>query len=352
MSVTSYNFSSEKTTEFIIDDLPQGEGSLTWEFSWEIDSKPTEFSFLLEELQELPPVKQGDELGALKVCGVPFGSAIVEPQKGVEFTHADGFSLEGDITPEGDTLFWLPAGLWNVVLTETSAGLVNSKTRFVPVSTGETTILTLPNSLKSAYSNLNNIFADPEDITGSIEILEAKDSGNQATISMLVNDPQKRDVFPTKENTVITEGGKQVEITNITRQVTPPSIVLVLDSSGSMKKEMTATIEAAKKFVTGLPDKTFIRVIDFDSSVKVLKGETKEAVVNSLSSVKAEGSTVLFDATLEGLRLLENKDRPALVVFADGADSSLDGQGVGSKASKEDVLEAIREAQIPVPNFW
>lgn len=344
----SYNFSAQKTKEFIIDDLPQGEGSITWKFSWDAGSTPTEFSFLLTELQELPPVKLGDELGALKVCGVPFGNAVVEPQKGMGLTHADSYSLEGDITPEGDTLFWLPSGLWNVVLTADSAGLENSKTRFVPVSSGETTVLTFPTSLKSAYSNLNGIFADPEDITGGIEILETKDSGNQATISMLVNDPQKRDVFPTKENTVITEGGKQVEVTEITRQIIPPSIVLVLDSSGSMKKEMTATVEAAKKFINSLPDKTFIKVIDFNSGIKVLQGESKETVINSLSSIRAEGSTVLFDATLEGLRLLENKDRPALVVFADGADSSLDGQGVGSSSNKEQVLEKIQEAKIPI----
>ncbi|AGA67763.1 Mg-chelatase subunit ChlD [Desulfitobacterium dichloroeliminans LMG P-21439] len=343
-----YNFSSQRSKEYIIDDLPQGEGDMTWIFSWGADARPTEFSFLLTELQDLPPVKLGDELGALKVSGVPFGDVVVEPQKGSEILHIDDYSLRGDITPEGDTLFWLPSGLWNLALTAESAGLENSKTRLIPVNAGETTTLTLPTSLKSAYTNLNTIFAAPEDITGGIEILETKDSGNQATISMLVNDPQKRDIFPSKENTLITEGGKQVEITDITRQITPPSIVLVLDSSGSMQKEMTATVQAAKKFISGLPDKTYIKVVDFDTNVKVLPGETKEAVVNSLSSVVAEGSTVLFDATLEGLHLLENKARPTLVVFADGADSSLDGQGVGSNADKEQVLEKIKEAKIPI----
>lgn len=344
----NYSFSAQKSKEYIIDDLPQGEGDITWIFSWGADARPTGFSFMLSELQDLPPVKLGDEMGALKVSGVPFGDVVVEPQKGSEILHIDDYSLKGDITPEGETLFWLPSGLWNLVLTTESAGLESSKTRLVPVNAGETTTLTLPTSLKSAYSNLNSVFAEPEDLTGGIEILETKDSGKQATVSMLVNDPQKRDVFPTKENTLITEGGKKVEITDISRQITPPSIVLVLDSSGSMKKEMTATVEAAKKFINSLPDKTYIKVIDFDSSVKVLPGETKEAVIKSLSSIVAEGSTVLFDATLEGLRQLENKVRPTLVVFADGADSSLDGQGVGSSSDKEQVLGKIKEANIPI----
>jgi len=344
----SYQFSAHKSKEFVIDDLPQGQGDLTWEFSWRDDSKPSEFSFMLAELQDLPPVKLGDELGALKVCGVPFGDVVVEPQNGLEISHIDSYSLEGDLTPEGDTLFWLPSGLWNLVLTDLTAGLTGSTTRLVPVNAGEITTLTLPTSLKTAYTNLNTIFAEPEDLTGGIAILETKDSGSQATISLEVNDPQKRDVFPTIENTVITEGGKEVEITDITRQITPPSVVLVLDSSGSMKNEMAATLEAAKEFINNLPDNSYIKVIDFDSRVKVLPGETKEDVIKSLSSVVAEGSTVLFDATLEGLRQLADKARPTLVVFADGADSSLDGQGVGSSANKRQVLEKIEEANIPV----
>ena len=340
--------STQKTTTFVLDDLPQGQDSLKWTFMWNSDSTPSEFSFLLQELGEIPEIKLGDQLGALKVCGVPFGSAVVEPPKGIEVNYADGYSLEGDLTPEGDTLFWLPAGYWNVVLLAEGAGLEKSKARLTPVSAGEMTVLTFPDSLKSAYASLNSIFAEPENLTGGIEFVEAKDMGSTASISMLVNDPKKRDVFPTVDNTTIFEGGKQVKIKDISRQIAPPSVVLVLDSSGSMGKQMPATIAAAREFIKGLPDKTFIKVIDFDSQIRVLKGDTKEAVVNSLSSVTASGSTMLFDATLEGLRLLEGKVRPALVVFADGADSSIDGQGEGSMASKEEVLEAITAANIPL----
>ena len=212
----------------------------------------------------------------------------------------------------------------------------------IPVNAGETTVLTLPTSLKSAYANLNSSFAEPGNYTGGIEFVEAKDMGNTASISMLVHDPLQRDIFPTKENTQIIEGGKPVKITEITRQVAPPSVVLVLDSSGSMGKQMPATTAAAKEFIQGLPDKTFIKVIDFDSQVKVLNGETKENVLKNLSKITAGGSTKLFDATLQGLELLDGKTRPALVVFADGADSSIDGQGEGSYRSQEEVVEALK----------
>lgn len=343
-----HELSSKKTNTFILDDLPQVSDALTWKFIWEQDNAPAEFTFKLDELGEIPQVKQGDEPGALKVCGVPFGSASVEPQNGLTYTYGENYSSEGDITPEGDTLFWLPAGLWNLLIPSEGTGLVGTKTRLVPVNAGEMTVVTIPDSLGSAFSALNRVYADPENLTGGIELTETKDEGSTATVSMLVNDPKDRDVFPSKDNTTITEGGQKVEIIDITRQIAPPSVILVLDSSGSMGKQMPATLEAAKKFVSGLPDKTFVKVIDFDSQIRVLKGDTKDAVVKSLSSVTAAGSTMLFDATLKGLELLQDKGRPALVVFADGADSSVDGQGQGSSATKEEVIEAVKEAGIPL----
>ncbi len=350
----NYNreISSIKTNEYILDDLPQGSDALTWKFTWESGNAPDEFSVILEELGEIPQVKYGDELGALKVSGYLMRRAYVVPQENVTYDSSETINYEGDSTPEGDQLFWLPPGYYNVMLPSDAAGLDETKTRLVPVSSGEMTVLNVPQSLVSAYSTLNLVFAEPWNMTGGIDITEARDEGSTATICFSVNDPSDRDVFPDKENTTINEGGQKVEILEITRKILPPSIVLVLDSSGSMGNLMPATIESAKRFINGLPDGTFVRVIDFDTEVRLLNGETKETVIKSMSSIKALGYTKLFDATLEGLRLLVEEDinRPALVVFADGADSSLyEGeQEQGSSSSKDDVIDAIKEAGIPL----
>lgn len=342
------DLSALRSNRFVLDDLPQTSDPLTWSFRWDDGQAPGEFTFKLNELGDIPEVKQGDELGLLRVRGVPFGNAAVEPQNGIEYEYGQEYSLVGDLTPEGDTIFWLPAGYWNVMLPIESTGLDSSISRLVPVNPGQETVLTIPDSLNSAFTTLSQYYAEPGELTGGIVITETKDEGATATISMLVEDPQNRDVFPDKNNTVITESGKQVEILDISRQIAPPSVVLVLDSSGSMGSHMAATIESAKKFINGLPDKTYIKVIDFDSTVRVLKGDTKDAVIKSLSSVTASGSTVLFDATIEGIQLLEGKTRPAVVLFADGADSSIDGQGEGSASTKEDVIDYIKEAGIPL----
>ena len=77
--------SSIKANTFVLDDLPQLPDALEWKFTWEPENAPSEFTFKLDELGEIPQVKQGEELGALKVCGVPFGAASVEPQNGVTY---------------------------------------------------------------------------------------------------------------------------------------------------------------------------------------------------------------------------------------------------------------------------
>jgi Mg-chelatase subunit ChlD len=80
----------------------------------------------------------------------------------------------------------------------------------------------------------------------------------------------------------------------------------------------------------------------------VLNGDTKDAVLKNISRIKADGYTVLFDATQTGLELLEGKERPALVVFSDGADSRTDGSGKGSTYSKEDIIDYAGEAAVPI----
>lgn len=348
----SYNYVKElnsiKTNKFVLDDIPQGEGTLIWNFTWEQGKAPSEISFLLQELYDIPPVKMGDEFGTLKVSGAPFGSVRVEVPNSGTVEHADGYSLEGDITKEGDTLFWLPAGYWNVVLEADGVNLNSTKTRLVPVNAGEMTELKLPSTLKSTFSSLNSIYEEVETASEGIEIFKTKDLKDTAEISFEVHDPKKRDIFPNAENTKIMEGGAEVKILDIKRQGIPPSVVLLLDSSGSMKKEMAGTIEAAKKFVQGLPDNSFIQVIDFDSEARVLNGKTKSEVIKSLGTVKASGSTVLYDSMVKGIEILKDKERPTLVVFSDGKDSSHDPKDVGSVATKEEVIAVLKEAAIPL----
>ena len=190
---------SYKANRFVLDDLPQGPDPLVWKFTWEPGNAPREFSIKLEELYEIPQVKYGDEPGALKVCGYYAGGAYVEPQNNVSYeSETEELNLFGDTTPEGDQVFLLPPGYWNVLLPSGSAGVEETRIRLVPVSSGEMTIVNVPEAVNSAYSVLSLEYGDPDSFTGAIEINEAKDEGDTAKVSFVVNDPKDRDVFPDK----------------------------------------------------------------------------------------------------------------------------------------------------------
>lgn len=223
----------------------------------------------------------------------------------------------------------------------------STRTQLVPVSSGEQTTVTLPESLKSANTRLNSM-ADTGELTGGIAIVDSKDKTATAEVSISVSDPLDRDINPTKENTVIYEGSSEVDVTDIKRVVAPCSIALVIDSSGSMKNDMKATLEAAKVFIGTLPAGSFVKVIDFDAKVNVLKGETPADAAKALSGITAGGTTKLFDATLKGLETVIGKTRPAVVVFTDGVDSSMDKTGGGSVNSRSAVTAKIKESKIPV----
>ncbi|NLE24271.1 MAG: hypothetical protein GX625_02850 [Clostridiaceae bacterium] len=252
---------SEISNTFILDNPPQQAGIYDWYFETSSDNVPSSLTFRIEESYDIPKIKDGNETGALLVKGAPFGSVYVQPQKfvNIDFREANQRILferqntEGSITPEGDTLFTLPPGLWTVVYNAPYMNYGSIRTQLVPVNSGEQTVVTLPASLKSADARLNSM-ADDSELTGGIEITDAKDLTTTAEISISISDPLDRDINPTKENTIIYEGSSKVNVTDIKRVVAPCSVALVIDSSGSMKSDMQGTLDAAKSFLQTLPD--------------------------------------------------------------------------------------------------
>ncbi|MBJ2354872.1 VWA domain-containing protein, partial [Sphaerochaeta sp. S2] len=180
-----------------------------------------------------------------------------------------------------------------------------------------------------------------------IEISDVVEKEN-VTFRFSLIDKTTKEILPDVTNTLVYEGGKEGEIIDIKRLEVPPTVVLLLDSSGSMKGQMTATLDAAKAFIEGLPENTKIKVVDFDTEPKLLDGETKEAVLISLKKIKVGGATTLYDAILLGTTLLEEEERPTLVVFTDGQDANLNDTARGSNASYEALISELQTVNIPI----
>ncbi|KPJ72802.1 hypothetical protein AMJ52_05035, partial [candidate division TA06 bacterium DG_78] len=131
----------------------------------------------------------------------------------------------------------------------------------------------------------------------------------------------------------------------------PASLVLILDSSGSMKHAMQDVLIAAKNLVGKLDEKDHAEIIDFDSNVKVMQTFTnnKQALSSVLDAIVADGGTALYDATAQGIEDLTKRiGLKAVVLLTDGKDENAKGDGPGSTITLEQLKAKLTSANIPV----
>jgi len=105
----------------------------------------------------------------------------------------------------------------------------------------------------------------------------------------------------------------------------PLTIVLVLDTSGSMKDNMHFLQEAVLNFVYKLEEVDTALVVSFNESVKgsaEFTGDT-DRLERFVEGLQAWGGTSLYDALHYSLgRIKDQPGRKAVIVFSDGADTT------------------------------
>ena len=125
----------------------------------------------------------------------------------------------------------------------------------------------------------------------------------------------------------------------------PLSVGIMIDTSASMLESLPEAEQAALKFLDfsmGAKDRAF--VVSFDNEPYLLSKLTnrKDKLVRSLSGLRAEGSTALYDAIVYGLYQFTGvKGKRALVILTDGKDTA-------SKFDYETLLEYVRKSGIAV----
>jgi VWFA-related protein len=134
------------------------------------------------------------------------------------------------------------------------------------------------------------------------------------------------------------------EASGASDQKIPLSVVLVLDSSGSMARSMRFLREAAITFVRKLEDVDSGLVVQFNESVKgsaEFSGDV-DRLEQFVESLQAWGGTALYDAVHYGLdRVRDQPGRKAVIVFSDGADHN-------SSASEQEVVDYARSVEATV----
>ncbi|NOY10136.1 MAG: VWA domain-containing protein [Spirochaetes bacterium] len=132
------------------------------------------------------------------------------------------------------------------------------------------------------------------------------------------------------------------------------NIVMIIDSSGSMRGVMDKVLSAASNLLKEMDSGDSIMLVDFDSTVKPLTGFTrdKDELLNTLPRIKANGATALYDSISTGVnKLLLNPEKSGglnlVVILTDGKDENAGG-GHGSKITLSQLEIKLKAAGTPV----
>jgi VWFA-related protein len=168
---------------------------------------------------------------------------------------------------------------------------------------------------------------------------------NAVALDVVVTDKKGRFVKGLKEDDfVVLEDGATQELTLFTSAHTPITVLLLLDSSASVRSHQEEVQKDANRFISKLRKGDQARVGFFHNTVVFGPRFTDDMDehIAMINRMRPQRSTHLYDALVSALQELSVvPDRKALLVFTDGADE-------GSKATKEDALEAARRSQASV----
>jgi VWFA-related protein len=176
---------------------------------------------------------------------------------------------------------------------------------------------------------------------------------DEVQIAFSASDGQGREVGTLHATDVaVVDNGLIVRQFRSFRQVPerPLNLVILIDTSDSMKLQIPDEIAAVKGFVADTTGREQDRV-----SILTVGGAAPrlicadncngEAAAVQLNSLRADGQTPLYDAILQALDILKDESaaesRPAIVVFSDGRDNF-------SLSSFEDALQAALDLQVVI----
>lgn len=127
-------------------------------------------------------------------------------------------------------------------------------------------------------------------------------------------------------------------------EAVPLHLGLLLDSSGSMDRDLRDAANAAVQFVTALEEAEDVTFVDFDSSIRVGRFEPPSypRLFERIRAPQADGMTALYDAIAAYVR--GAADRPGqhvLLLYTDGGDSA-------SRLSYDQLMKMLRGGNVIV----
>jgi VWFA-related protein len=165
-------------------------------------------------------------------------------------------------------------------------------------------------------------------------------------LEFTITDTERRFRDVAADDLVVVENGVEQTIDTFQEAVSPVSIVLALDASGSMKKAAEAAKAAAGTFVDALRSEDKLALLVFADRTELAHDLTVERgpIHEAIGQYQANGGTALYDALGDSLdRLRKVEGRRVVVVVTDGRDEDNPGTAPGSRRTFDQVLQAAQE---------
>lgn len=150
-----------------------------------------------------------------------------------------------------------------------------------------------------------------------------------------------------REDFEVYDNGKLQALTNFDNQVTPISVVVMLDTSGSMTLALDMVKQAAEEFILRMLPDDRAKVGAFNDKLEVKPQiglpftNNRDQLIRYLNELDFGYPTRLYDAVDYSINELKTVDgRKVVLVFTDGADtaSRLDSGDVTERSRVEEVM--------------
>jgi len=192
---------------------------------------------------------------------------------------------------------------------------------------------------QSVMLNLRELAANPRLLAASVVLLTAPAglTAQETTfhvdvklVNIFVNVTDRNGAIVgglTRDDFAIFEDGRPQQIAYFDRESAMPlNLVLAIDTSGSVHKDLGEEVAAARRFVgVILRPQDQMSVIQFATTVQVLSPFTNKvsAIDRSLDRLRPDWSSAVYEAICQGSESLGGKDgRKVLVIVSDGDDTA------------------------------
>ncbi|HJZ71296.1 MAG TPA: VWA domain-containing protein [Vicinamibacterales bacterium] len=155
----------------------------------------------------------------------------------------------------------------------------------------------------------------------------------------------------TRDRFQVDDNGKRQELTVFANEVQPITVVMLLDRSGSMRRNFGLVEKAAEAFVNDMLPADRARIGSFSNRIQIDPREftsDHETLINILrTELQPEGPTPLWNAVNVGITdLLHEEGRRVVLVFTDGMDAPMNFSQANS--SLKDVMKRAEEENVMV----